>query len=477
MTLINISLCLPELDIIALRQKHSIVAVTRRFIVPDRSFALLPCRMSPDVDQLSDQYHSQAVDALKPAFLPADKPVNATHWAKCVFCQQVSEEAIATLSSLTIWTKESLSTHLQNGSLFLSFLRVYALSEPFLIDTEPVCDQLYKFMPLSNYLDVDTASPTYGEDEFALAKKEILEPAAPKSLPAREKNETCSEEAKAAEVGPDESSILESDDWIAKISEVGNSSDGHTFEKLVRKGLITLGFSNSLNKPQVSLDPNATGGAGGLDFYADEPYPLVGECKATASGRASDPATQLHKLAIRWLTDEDFNRSAKLILSAGRIPDPSNQVAISHKMNVIRPETLQTLVELKVEYPKLRISSLEASLKQSPFGREADDKIFSWAQKKKQELEIEAQYLPRRRQIIQTIKELTAQPFHKKRTAFSVVEVRSHHNAKYQPFVTDEVANDMLTELSSPLSNFLGREQVDQQVRFYFKKDMPQDNP
>jgi len=427
--------------------------------------------MSPDVDQLSDQYHSQAVDALKPAFLPADKPVNATHWAKCVFCQQVSEEAIATLSSLTIWTKESLSTHLQNGSLFLSFLRVYALSEPFLIDTEPVCDQLYKFTPLSNYLDVDMALPVYSDDEFALAKKEILEPAAPKSS-SKEESAIHLEKAKTEEIN-----ILEADDWIAKISEFGNSSDGHTFEKLVRKGLVTLGFSNSLNQPQASLDPNATGGAGGLDFYADEPYPIVGECKATATGSVVDPATQLHKLGLKWLSQEDFDLATKLILAAGRITDHANQIAIGHKMNVIRPETLQTLVELKVEYPELRISSLEASLKQSPFGREADDKIFSWAQKKKQELEIEAQYLPRRWQIIQTIKELTAQPFHKKRTAFSVVEVRSHHNAKYQPFVTDDVANDMLIELSSPLSNFLGREQVDKQVHFYFKKDMSQANP
>ncbi len=179
-------------------------------------------------------------------------------------------------------------------------------------------------------------------------------------------------------------------------------------------------------------------------------------------------------LAIKWLAGEQLSTSARLILSAGQIPSHSNQVAISHKMNVIRPETLQTLVELKVEYPRLRISGLEASLKKSPFGRGADDKIFSWAQKKRQDLEIEAQYLLRRRQITQTIKELTARPFPKKRTAFGVVKVRSHHNAKYQPFITDEAAKEMLIELSSPLSNYLGREQADKQTHFYFKKDMPQ---
>ena len=241
--------------------------------------------------------------------------------------------------------------------------------------------------------------------------------------------------------------------------------------------MIALGFGNSLDNPKASLDPEATGGAGGIDFYADEPYQIVGECKATASGNVGDPATQLHRLGLKYLSKENFERSAKLIIAAGRITGHANQIAVGHQMNVIRPETFQALVALKVEYQEFRVSDLEASLQASPFGTAADDKIFSLIQRKKKELEEEAQYLPRRRQIIQTIKELTAQPFSKKRTAFGVVEVRSHHNAKYQPFVTDDVADDMLTELSSPLSNFLGREQVDRQVHFYFKKDMPQANP
>ncbi len=464
MTLINISLCLPELDIVALRQKRSVVAVTRRFIVPDRSFALLPCRAATD----SDQYHSQIIHELNAFALPENRQMEATHWARCVLCQQVSEEAIATLSNLTVWTEDSLNSHLQNGSLFLSFLRVYALPDPFPVETEPVCDQLYKFMPLPNYIDVDTAFPLLSDEEFVLAQKAILEPEVPEPL-VKIESEVVLEVSKI-----EENNILDSGDWVAKIAEVGNSSDGHTFEKLVRKGLIALGFSNSLDNPKASLDPNATGGAGGIDFYADQPYKIVGECKATALRSVGDPATQLHKLAFKYLSKEDYESSTKLIVAAGRITSDSNQIAVGQKMNVILPETFQSLVELKAEYQSFRVSELEASLHSPPFGIEADDKLFSLIQKKKKDLEEEAQYLPRRRQIIQTVKELSAQPFQKRRTAFSVVEVRSHHNAKYQSFITDEAAKNMLIELSSPLSGFLGKDQADGQPYFYFKKDMPQ---
>ncbi|WP_198920685.1 hypothetical protein, partial [Anaplasma marginale] len=56
------------------------------------------------------------------------------------------------------------------------------------------------------------------------------------------------------------------------MAKVGNSSDGNEFEKLVRKGLIKLGFGNSNTNPKTSLDPDATGGAGGIDFYCETPY-------------------------------------------------------------------------------------------------------------------------------------------------------------------------------------------------------------
>ena len=478
MTLINISLCLPELDIVALRQKHSIVVVTQRFIVPDRSFALLPCRSLSASSQLLDLYHPNVLAELQSAALPATEPMKATHWAQCVFCQQVSEEAITTLSELTIWTKQSLSDQLREGRLFLSFLRTYALPEYFLVEPELVCDQLYKFLPLPNYIEVDEKSPSYSGDEFAAAKKAILEPESSElsALPREEPIEKAEP--------PKLENILESEDWVTKISEVGNSSDGHTFEKLVRKGLIVLGFSNSLSSSKVSLDPEATGGAGGLDFYADKPYPIVGECKATAFGASrsvGDPVSQLHRLGIRWLSKENFDLSVKLIFAAGRIADPANKTAIEHGMNVIRPETLQALVALKLKYGNsLRLSDMMSDFKerlQRPFfGTDADAKISSLVQQWEAVFKEEAERLQRGRQIVQTVKELSEQPIHKERRDFSVVEIRAHHNAKYQPCITDQATEDMLKELSSLYSaGYLGQKRIlDGQEYFYFRKDMPQ---
>lgn len=471
MTLINISLCLPELDIVALCQKRSIVVVTKRFIVPDRSFALLPCRVLPETIQLLAPYHPQILAALQSFALPVSKPMQATHWAECVFCQQVSEDAIATLSELTIWTKEFLSNQLRGGSLFLSFLRVYALPERFSVESEPVCDQLYKFLPLPDYIEADEKSPVYSTDEFAAARKEILEPKT--SEPSVSQDDPVEKDEPSTEP----QNILDSEDWVAKISEVGNSSDGYTFEKLVRKGLVTLGFSNSRDHAKVSLDPEATGGAGGLDFYADTPYSIVGECKATASGSVGDPVSQLHRLAIRWLQREEFDSSIKLILAAGRIADYANKTAIEHDINVIRPESLQALVELKLKYGNsFSLSDLKDCLQNPRFGIEADAKICSLVQQWETEFREEAERPQRVRQIVQTVKELSEQPIHKERRDFSATEIRAHYNAKYQPCITDKATKDTLTGLSSPYSaGYLGQKRISgDQERFYFKKDMPQ---
>ena len=295
MTILNVSLCLPELDIIALREKRSIVAVTQRFIVPDRSFALLPCRASSDaVDSL---YHRQAVTSLESEMLPSSEPLKVTHWAQCAFCQQVDESVIATLSDLTIWTKDSLLERLQKGSLFFSLLRTYALAEAFAVEAEPVCEQLYKFIPLSKYLEVSADLPTYNDEEFADAKQAILEP----KIDETERLVDIQQKEKVTEA----ESILDSHSWIEQISAIGHSSNGHDFEKLVRKGVMLLGFTNSLDQATASLDPNATGGAGGIDFYADYPYSIMGECKATSKDKVGR--------AISFYSKEPFERiKAKL---------------------------------------------------------------------------------------------------------------------------------------------------------------------
>ena len=475
MTILNISLCLPELDVVALSQPsgqgQSIVAVTERFIVPDKSFVLLPCRHLLGSIQAESQYRPEVLSSLKQFALPSDDSVMARYWAQCVFCQQiVDEEAIAAISDRTIWNKSALLNHLQTrGKLFLSFLKVHELPKARSIDTEPVCDQLYKFLPLPEYLEVSYQNPVLSDDEFAAAKQAILEPAESVSNDddLQNDNETTSESVVKG--------AASFHDWASKISEVGNSSDGHTFEKLVRKGLIELGFSNTLGRAEASLDPDATGGAGGLDFYANQPYPIVGECKATAKGTVGgDPSTQLHKLAPKWLTPEEYEPCVQLIVAAGKITFHANKIAIGHKMNVIRPETFQSLVELKMKHEDaIELSDLKVYLQIPPFGTDADAKIKTLIQQWEIDLRQKEDYLQQRLQIIQTIKELSKQTIHGGRNAFVSVEIRAHYNARYQPYVTDEATREMLKELVSPVSGYLGRKQLPgDQERFYFVKDM-----
>ncbi|PZO12025.1 MAG: hypothetical protein DCF25_18390 [Leptolyngbya foveolarum] len=471
MTILDISLCLPELDIVALRQKRSIVAVTQRFIVPDRSFALLPCRISSET--ASSSYHAHVLADLESEVRSLSNPISATHWAQCVFCQPVDERAIATLSQLTIWTAESLSQRLQNGSLFLSFLRTYALPEAFTVESEPVCEQIYKFIPLPHHLEVSAESPAYSDGEFAVAKQEILEP---KIEPEPPGNNAQKEET------PEPVSILNSPNWIEKISEMGNSSNGYDFEKLVRKGLLTLGFSNSLNQPTASLDPEATGGAGGLDFYADRPYSLMGECKATAIGKPSTPAKQLYKLGIQWLGREIYEGSIKLAIAAGGITGQDEQFAKNSGINVISPETFQALVAFKMLCEEsLNPDDLKKILGSTPFGKAADQKLFSFVQKQKKDFaEQEAASIAFKKsqrqgsQIVQTVKELSRQSIHQKRKSFSVMEVRSHYNAKYQPCLEDEYVEGVLSLLASPLAaGCLKRHSSSgSQDTYAFEKDM-----
>lgn len=471
MTTLDISLCLPELDIVALAQKRSIVAVTRRFIVPDRSFVLMPCR----ADSLEDEYlyHPQVLNALKGFATPSLEAINATHWAQCVYCQPVNEEAIATLSKLTIWTANALSQRLKDGSLFLTFFRTYALPSPYPLDPTPVCEQIYKFIPLSNYLNVSTEKPVYSDDEFATAKQEILEP------------KTAESELEIASVEKEtnkQESILDAPDWIEKISEVGNSSNGHDFEKLVRKGMQSLGFSNSLNQPMLSLDPNATGGAGGLDFYADSPYSIVGECKASAAGQVGRPVRQLHKLGTQWLGIGGYNRAIKLVIAAGKIAKQDEQFAVETETNVIRPETFQQMVALKMQGEELfNPSDLQSAFENLPFGKAADIKMSSFVEKWKMTFEAQTSAAiefkksqQRAQQIVQTVKELANQSIHKTRKGFLVVEVRSHYNAKYQPCLTDEEIREDLIGLTSPVAaGCLKRySHPDSEDIYAFEKDM-----
>jgi hypothetical protein len=254
--------------------------------------------------------------------------------------------------------------------------------------------------------------------------------------------------------------------WIQKIAEVGNSSDGNQFEKLVRKSLLKLGFTNSNQNSQASLDPDATGGAGGLDFYCEAPYPVVGECKATKSEKVPDgtPA-QLIKLGYKHL-QEQYDSCIKLIVAAGDLTVAALKTAEGNKISVIRPETLQSLVELQAQYKgSIDLMKLKERL-QDAYGL-ADEKVEQYLAEVRNAIKV-------RSQIVQAVKQLGELG-----SEHLTAEIRVYYNAVLAKEPKSKInellqVHDLLVELSSPLTGYLGRIKGSdwKSDRFYFLRDL-----
>ena len=193
---------------------------------------------------------------------------------------------------------ESLQTAIeQNGFIWLSYLRVYYLPSPIIVknSTKGV------FIALENRVYINKLQPVLDDSNYEKRKREVenLEPPEPLDVQIQKMLEEVEFQRKVES--------LEKIDWINLIAKIGNSSDGNQFEKLVRKSMLKLGFTGS------GLDPDGSGGAGGMDLYAEFPYPIVGECKATKTEKVSDgtPA-QLLKIGMNHL-GKDFAHGGKQV--------------------------------------------------------------------------------------------------------------------------------------------------------------------
>jgi hypothetical protein len=139
-------------------------------------------------------------------------------------------------------------------------------------------------------------------------------------------------------------------------------------------------------------------------------------------------------------------------------------------MNVIRPETLQKLVELKAKQPgSIDLLQLKPCLEQQPFGEEADAKVNRYIDDVREKLKV-------RSQIIQAVKQLCSDSDFP-----TVVEIKVQYNATFAATdskLTNESVKDLTIELSSPLTGYLGRIKGDnwQSDRFYFLRDLPLDD-
>ncbi|MBD2518391.1 DUF1802 family protein [Nostoc sp. FACHB-973] len=504
--MINIALRLPTPEIEALLQGRIIAVMPNKFLTPEREFALCPADASINLLPTEQYYRSTFLTIAQSSFIQlstqgvliqpqqmsllrdeqqlklpllAYETVLIKAWARCELCQIINNaESLAILSQLTIWTTEALKEILrQRQNIFLAYLRVYQL--PKLIEV-PIKSNS-QFVALPQPLNISEEKPVLTDRTFTQRKHQLenrLPPLHPEleelqSAIAQLSNTNSNAQqldndikiflgwnSRKLETLPDSDLV-----WVQKIAEIGNSSDGHTFEKLVRRGLLKLGFTGS------GLNPDATGGAGGMDFYAEHPYPIVGECKATQTEKVTDgtPA-QLLKIGMNHLGKFQYENSIKLIVAAGELNFYALRTATENQMNVIRPETLQKLVELQAHYKNsINLLELKECLQQSPFGL-AEDKVNSYIDKVEQSIKL-------RSQITIAVKELSEQDNENSKAThqnFTVTEIRVHYNATHNPKLTDEVVHDFLIELSSPLTGYLGRIKGSdwKSDRFYFLRDL-----
>jgi len=476
--LLETALPLPAPDIEALIQGRTIAAMPGRFIDPGKQFALYPGDTSINALPLEQYYCPGFLPTAQQALANLDsETVWIRAWAKFELCERLQNvEAFAALSRLTVWTEEALQETLsQRGHIFLAYLRVYHLPQPMEMPVHP--NPL--FIPLQPPVTVTEEMPVLSDRLFTQrcqqmqARKPPLHPELEQLQGAIASFDESNLAAK--ELHRDIKALLgwvsepplacDSDYiWIEQIAAVGNSSDGNEFERLVRKSLIKLGFSCTNDNPKANLDPDKLGGAGGVDFYGEQPYPIVGECKASKSENVpSKTPGQLIQLGNNHLQDQ-YESCLKLVVAAGELTEDARLTAVNNQISVIRPETLQNLVEMQTRHPhSIDLLKLKECL-QAAYGL-ADEKVEQYLAEVRQQIEV-------RSHLVGVVKH------YQENTSLDSAVVDALHGAyssSHPPLpLTAAEMHEILIELSSPLAGYLGREKGSdgRGDRFYFRRDL-----
>jgi hypothetical protein len=478
---ISTALCLPAPEIEALLQGREIVAIPKQFIAPGRKFTLCSIDVSINVLQVERYYHSSLLSIAQSSLAELNtETFSIKAWARCEQCQILDNaESLAAISQLTIWTTEALQEILgQWHNIFLTYLRVYQLTEPLKVDVK-VNSQ---FIALPQPITVSDAKPVLSDRIFNQRKHQLqnlqppLHPQLEELQSALISLATTNPAAKQLEqdinvfLGWSSEQFVKQTDsdldlaWINDIAKLGDRSieleekksnyqAGTDFEIIVRRSLKFLGFK---------VEEDYKGGAGGLDLFCSQPYPLVCECKA---GKSIPDRTveELDRIGKRHL-QENYMMAVRLIIGPGQPTKQLKQSAQISKISIINAMTLQKLVEFKAKYPG-SVNLVE--LKQYLETGQIDNKIDEYINQVEKQIAL-------RSHIIKAVKELG-----ESERGHQTVEIRVQYNAVFAKEQTlkleDEVAHDLLIELSSPLTGYLGRIKGKDWTsdRFYFLRDLP----
>jgi hypothetical protein len=485
MSLVNLdrAIRLPTAEVEALIQGQMIAAMTWRSFNPGEQFALYPADTSINLLPAEQYYRSPFLPIAQTSFSElSSETVSIKAWVRCEQGQMLNEpEKLKALSQLTIWTTEALlQPLLSRPFIFLAYLRVYLLSQPFEIPVHPSGN----FVSLPKSLTVTDSTPVLSESMFAKRCKK-LEKLEPPEHPELEELQsalvdlsTTNPKAKQLDaqlktfLGWSEKSPttkLYSDlGWISAIAALGNRTKeldtnisnyqaGTDFENVVRDSLEFLGFT---------IDYAHKGGAGGLDLFCSKPYPLVGECKA-GKKIPNDTAVQLLNLGTLRLKDaEMLKKATKLIIGPGEPTRQLNDAAKLHGMAIMNPETLEKLVKLHSNYPNsVDLFKLKEYLKPG----QSDDEVAKYIEKVEQEIKVRSHVLSILKKYLETTGSERA----------SVDALSGAYSMSNPPkHLSREELHEILVELSSPLTGYAGRIKGDSlgRDRFYFLRDLRLDD-
>ncbi|OLT59134.1 DUF1802 family protein [Moorena bouillonii] len=501
---ISIALLLPAPDIEALLEGRMIAAIPHLFINPGRKFVLYPSTLSSNIisnnisnknissNPLSlEQYYRSSFREIAQKSLAAlnSETVLIKAWARCELCQHLkTTESLENLSPLTVWTAAGLQARLEKQQrIFLAYLRVYQLPKVLEVarsNTRKNTSQpLGKFVSLGDNIRVTEDWPVLSDRIFS-QRRHQLENRLPPLYPELEElqsqianlaitnpaAEALDEEIKKF-IGWSSNNQLTSSNpdlaWINTITALGNRSKeldqgktnyqaGTDFENIVRDSLKFLGFT---------IDHTHKGGAGGLDLFCSKPYPLVGECKA-GKKIPNDTAVQLLNLGTLRLNNQELlKETAKLIIGPGEPTKQLMDAAMVHGMAIINPETLEKLVKLQSQYP----NSVDLIiLKNYLIPGQADQEVEKYINHISEKMKL-------RSHIVQLVKKLIDD---RDNHTVGVEMIYGAYNFSNPPqSLTQPELHEILIELSSPLTGYLGRikETDSKSDCFYFLRDLPMD--
>lgn len=481
--LLQTALALPVPDIEALIQGRMIAAMPRMFLNPGRTFALYPANLSVDLLSGDGYYRSHFLPVAQKALaqLNSDK-VSIKAWARCELCQMVNQpESLEALSRLTVWKTEALQQILQQRPfIFVAYLRVYLLPQPVEMSVHPSGN----FVSLPKSLNITDVTPVVSESIFA-KRRQKLENLEPPEHPELEELQSAlvhlsTTNPKAKQLDAEIKIFLgwSSDKpvkpikpdlaWINTIAALGNRTKeldtdksnyqaGTDFEIVVRDSLEFLGFT---------IDYAHKGGAGGLDLLCSKPYPLVGECKA-GKKIPNDTAVQLLNLGTLRLKDKEIlAKATKLIIGPGVPTTQLMDAAKIHGMAIMNPETLEKLVKLQSNYPNsVDLFQLKEYLKPG----QSDDEVAKYIEQVEQQIKV-------RSDVLHSLKKYQEKSGFERASVEAVSGAYSMSNA-LRPLSPKDL-HEILVELSSPLTNYVGRIKGEnwQSDRFYFLRDLPLDD-